>query len=83
MPVTQRVRCEIAGRRRRGKVFAGGHRPGPPDADRNENLAVAQRMQQVAGFVVFREAGRIEGAAGAGRGETLQGGPVEACAHPV
>ena len=40
-------------------------------------------MEQVAGFVVLGEAGRVEGAAAARGGQPVQGCPVEARAHAV
>src|SRR3954447_25052827 len=40
-------------------------------------------MEPVAGFVVFRETGRVERTAIAGRGQAFEGAPVEASADAV
>ena len=65
------------------EVFAGGHRAALRRTKRNEDLAVAERVQQVAGFVVLGQAGRIERTAAARGRQPFQGRPVEARAHAV
>src|ERR1035437_6239220 len=66
-----------------GEILAGGDRARGPDADRNEDLAVAERVQQVAGFVVLGKARGVEGTAAARGGHAFQGRPVEARAHAI
>src|ERR1035438_7076439 len=83
MPVTHRVRWEMAARKRRGEESRGGNRAGGPGADRKENLAVTERVEEVAGFVVLGEAVGVEGMAATGGGQAFQGGPVETRAHAV